>query len=118
MLQLRIHGLQEVLTARLHCCPEQHCRLIDPLLARQYRRQIVLRAEISGFCRAPIWDEASANTKKLLEATASKLADKGAAVVDIAFAAQFNDILDDHGALSAWESTRKYADERLRHPGN
>ena len=70
-----------------------------------------------GFCRTPIWDEASADTKKLLEATASKLADKGAAMVDAAFAPAYNDILDDHGAISAWESARNYADERLRNPG-
>jgi Asp-tRNA(Asn)/Glu-tRNA(Gln) amidotransferase A subunit family amidase len=69
-----------------------------------------------GFCRTPIWNEASDDTKKLLEATASKLSDKGAAVVDIAFAPAFNDILDDHGAVSGWESARNYADERLRNP--
>jgi amidase len=69
-----------------------------------------------GICRTPIWDEASGDTKKLLEATASKLADKGAAVVDVAFAPAFNDILDDHGAISGWESARNYADERLRNP--
>ena len=69
-----------------------------------------------GLCRTPIWDEASTDTKKLLEATAGKLADKGAAVVDVAFAPAFNDILDDHGAISGWESARNYADERLREP--
>jgi Asp-tRNA(Asn)/Glu-tRNA(Gln) amidotransferase A subunit family amidase len=69
-----------------------------------------------GLCRTPIWNEASADTKKLLEATAGKLADKGAAVIDVAFAPTFNDILDDHGAISGWESARNYADERLRNP--
>lgn len=69
-----------------------------------------------GFCRTPIWDEASADTRKLLETTVAKLADKGAAVVDVAFAPAFADILDDHGAISGWESARNYADERLRNP--
>jgi amidase len=69
-----------------------------------------------GFCRTPIWHEASADTKALLERTASKLADKGASVVDIAFASPFTDILDDHGAIMGWESVRNYADERLRNP--
>ena len=70
-----------------------------------------------GFCRTPIWDEASSDTRKLLEAAANKLADKGAAMVDVAFAPAFADILDDHGAISGWESARNYADERLRNPG-
>ena len=69
-----------------------------------------------GLCRTPIWDEASGDTRKLLEAAAGKLADKGAAVVDVAFAPAFADILDDHGAISGWESARNYADERLRNP--
>ena len=69
-----------------------------------------------GFCRTPIWDDASGDTRQLLEAAAGKLADKGAAVVDVAFAPAFNDILDDHGAISGWESARNYADERLRNP--
>jgi amidase len=69
-----------------------------------------------GFCRTPIWDEASVDTRKLLEWAASRLSDKGAAIVDVAFAPAYADILDDHGAISAWESTRNYADERLRNP--
>ncbi len=35
---------------------------------------------------------------------------------DIAFGKAFNDILDDHGAITGWESLRNYADERLRNP--
>jgi Asp-tRNA(Asn)/Glu-tRNA(Gln) amidotransferase A subunit family amidase len=69
-----------------------------------------------GFCRTPIWNEASADTQALLEKTATTLADKGASLVDVAFAREFNDILDDHGAISGWESARNYADERLRNP--
>jgi amidase len=69
-----------------------------------------------GFCRTPIWDEASPDTKALLEKTVSKLADKGASVVDVAFAAPFAAILDDHGAITNYEGTRNYADERLRNP--
>ncbi|MBN9088361.1 MAG: amidase [Reyranella sp.] len=65
-----------------------------------------------GFCRTPIWDESEADTKDLLEKTARKLGAK-----DVAFAPAFEDILDDHGAITGWESMRNYADERLRNPG-
>jgi Asp-tRNA(Asn)/Glu-tRNA(Gln) amidotransferase A subunit family amidase len=64
-----------------------------------------------GFFRTPIWDEAESDTKALLEKVAAKLGAK-----DVAFAPQFNDILDDHGAITGWESLRNYADERLRNP--
>jgi Asp-tRNA(Asn)/Glu-tRNA(Gln) amidotransferase A subunit family amidase len=67
-----------------------------------------------GFCRTPIWDEAEDDTKALLEATATKLAAKGASVFDVAFGPAFNDILDDHGAITGFESFRNYADERVR----
>jgi amidase len=70
-----------------------------------------------GFCRTPIWGDAAPDTKKLLETTASTLADKGASLIDVAFAAPFADILDDHAAISGWEAARNYADERLRNPG-
>jgi amidase len=64
-----------------------------------------------GFCRTPIWDEAEPDTKALLEKVAAKLGAK-----DVAFAPQFEDILDDHAAITGWESSRNYADERLRNP--
>jgi Asp-tRNA(Asn)/Glu-tRNA(Gln) amidotransferase A subunit family amidase len=69
-----------------------------------------------GFCRTPIWDEATPDTKALLQRTARQLAAKGACVSDVAFASSFADILDDHGAITGWESVRNYADERLRNP--
>ncbi|MBV8412969.1 MAG: amidase [Alphaproteobacteria bacterium] len=62
-----------------------------------------------GFCRTPVWDDASDDTKALLERTASKLG-----AVEVAFAAPFKNILDDHGAIMGWECVRNYADERLR----
>jgi amidase len=64
-----------------------------------------------GFCRTPVWDDASADTKVLLERVASKLG-----AVDVAFAAPFKTILDDHSAIMGWECVRNYADERLRNP--
>jgi Asp-tRNA(Asn)/Glu-tRNA(Gln) amidotransferase A subunit family amidase len=70
-----------------------------------------------GFCRTPIWDEASADTQANLEKAASVLSAAGASVVDISFGAAFKDILDDHGAITGFESFRNYADERLRNPG-
>ena len=48
----------------------------------------------------------------MLEKVAAKLGAK-----DVAFAPEFKDILDDHGAITGWESLRNYADERLRNPG-
>jgi amidase len=69
-----------------------------------------------GFFRTPIWADAEPDTKALLEKAASTLAAKGAIVVEVAFGPAFNDILDDHGAVSGWESVRNYADERLRNP--
>jgi Asp-tRNA(Asn)/Glu-tRNA(Gln) amidotransferase A subunit family amidase len=69
-----------------------------------------------GFCRTPIWDEAEPDTKALLEATAARLAAKGASVVDLGFAPEFADILDDHAAITGFESVRNYVDERLRNP--
>jgi Asp-tRNA(Asn)/Glu-tRNA(Gln) amidotransferase A subunit family amidase len=64
-----------------------------------------------GFCRTPVWDDASDETRTLLERTASKLG-----AVDAAFAAPFADILEDHVAIMGFESVRNYADERLRNP--
>lgn len=69
-----------------------------------------------GLCRSPVWDKAEPETKKLIEATATRLADKGATVVDVAFASKFADIIDDHAAITGFESVRNYADERLRNP--
>ena len=64
-----------------------------------------------GFLRTPIWDEAEPDTKALLEDVAKKLGAK-----DVSFTPAFKDILDDHAAITGWESLRNYADERLRNP--
>ena len=76
-----------------------------------------VRAPRIGFLRTPVWDEAEPDTKALLEATATKLAAEGASVFDMAFGPAFNDILDDHSAITGWESFRNYADERVRNAG-
>jgi Asp-tRNA(Asn)/Glu-tRNA(Gln) amidotransferase A subunit family amidase len=70
-----------------------------------------------GLCGTPIWKSASPDTQALLEQTARDLEAKGASVVDIEFGPAFNDILDDHAAITGFESFRNYADERLRNPG-
>jgi amidase len=75
-----------------------------------------LSAPRIGFCRTPVWDDASPDTQALLLKTARDLAARGATVVDMAFAAAFKDILDDHAAITGFESFRNYADERLRNP--
>jgi Asp-tRNA(Asn)/Glu-tRNA(Gln) amidotransferase A subunit family amidase len=64
-----------------------------------------------GFCRTPIWDHAEPDTQALLEQVAAKLG-----ATDVAFTPEFTDILEDHVAISGWESARNYADERLRNP--
>jgi amidase len=64
-----------------------------------------------GFCRTPIWDHAEPDTQVLLERVAAKLG-----ATEVAFAPEFKDILEDHVAISGWESVRNYADERLRNP--
>ena len=69
-----------------------------------------------GICRSPVWDKAEPETKTLIEETATRLSDKGASVIDVAFAAPFADIIDDHAAITGFESVRNYADERLRNP--
>jgi amidase len=69
-----------------------------------------------GVCRSPVWDKAEPETKALIEETAIRLADKGASVIDVAFAAPFAGIIDDHAAITGFESVRNYADERLRNP--
>ncbi len=69
-----------------------------------------------GFCRSPVWDKAESDTVALLERAATLLSSKGASIVDVAFAPAFKDIIDDHAAITGWESVRNYADERLRNP--
>ena len=69
-----------------------------------------------GFCRSPVWDKAQPDTVALLERTATVLSSKGASIVDVAFAPAYDDIIDDHAAITGWESVRNYADERLRNP--
>jgi Asp-tRNA(Asn)/Glu-tRNA(Gln) amidotransferase A subunit family amidase len=75
-----------------------------------------LSAPRIGFCRTPIWGDASPDTQALLAKTAKDLAGKGAGVVDVEFGPAFKDILDDHAAITGFESFRNYADERLRNP--
>jgi Asp-tRNA(Asn)/Glu-tRNA(Gln) amidotransferase A subunit family amidase len=69
-----------------------------------------------GFCRSPVWDKAEPDTVALLERTATALSSKGASIVDVAFAPDYKNIIDDHAAITGWESVRNYADERLRNP--
>jgi amidase len=69
-----------------------------------------------GVCRSPVWDKAEPETKALIDNTATLLSDKGASVVDVSFAPQFADIIEDHAAITGFESVRNYADERLRNP--
>ncbi|NDH61950.1 MAG: amidase [Alphaproteobacteria bacterium] len=69
-----------------------------------------------GFCRSPVWDKALPDTVALLERTATVLSSRGASIVDVAFAPAYDDIIDDHAAVTGWESVRNYADERLRNP--
>ncbi|MDI1284170.1 MAG: amidase [Reyranella sp.] len=69
-----------------------------------------------GFCRSPVWDKALPDTVALLDRAATVLSSKGASIVDVSFAPEYRDIIDDHAAITGWESVRNYADERLRNP--
>ena len=70
-----------------------------------------------GLCGTPIWNDGLARHAGAAGKTARDLEAKGAKVVDIEFGPAFNDILDDHAAITGFESFRNYADERLRNPG-
>jgi amidase len=62
-----------------------------------------------GFCRTPAWDHADADTRALLERTASELAAAGAMVRDVAVTPA--DILDHHRRIFEFEAARNYAYE-------
>ena len=69
-------------------------QLIDQAL----KRNGLARPRI-GVCRSPVWDKAEPETKALIEETATRLSDKGASVVDVAFAAA--GVGDDEFAVGA-----------------
>jgi amidase len=68
-----------------------------------------------GVCRTPAWEQAEPATRALIERTAARLADAGAAVRDLAFAPPFAAILETHGRIMAFEAARNYAYELEEH---
>ena len=68
-----------------------------------------------GVCRTPGWDGADAATQGLIERTASALAKAGAAVSNVAFAAEIADIGAHHRRIFNYEAARNYAYEYDNH---
>jgi Asp-tRNA(Asn)/Glu-tRNA(Gln) amidotransferase A subunit family amidase len=68
-----------------------------------------------GLCRTPVWDEAEPATQALIEATAARLSGAGAPVSDVAFPAQFADIVGHQRRVFYYEAARNYAYEYDMH---
>jgi Asp-tRNA(Asn)/Glu-tRNA(Gln) amidotransferase A subunit family amidase len=66
-----------------------------------------------GFCRTPLWDDAEADTKDLLQRTAVRLSAAGAFVKDTAPVPA--DVPDQHHRIFAFEAARNYAYEYETH---
>ena len=68
-----------------------------------------------GFCRTPLWNEATADTHKQIENAAERLAGAGAAVEEVELGAAFADSLRLHGRLMAFEGRNLLAHDRVHH---
>ena len=68
-----------------------------------------------GFCRTHIWDQCEAETQRLLETCASRLAQAGATVTDVTLPAEFSRIEDAHRWISSFEFARNRAWEIDHH---
>jgi amidase len=68
-----------------------------------------------GFCRTPMWDQCEPGTQRLLETCASKLAQIGATVSDVALPEDFSRIEDAHRWISSFEFARNRAWEIDHH---
>ena len=68
-----------------------------------------------GVCRTPAWERADAATQSLIESTAADLSAAGARVSEIAFAPEFENILEHHRRIFNFEAARNYAYEYEQH---
>src|SRR5690242_2528819 len=64
-----------------------------------------------GICRTPAWERAEPAMQALIEDSASRLANAGAQVAEVAFAAPFATILEHHRRIFNFEAARNYAYE-------
>jgi Asp-tRNA(Asn)/Glu-tRNA(Gln) amidotransferase A subunit family amidase len=93
------------------------CRSLDDVSLMRAALQVQPRRPVDrspsapriGFCRTPSWEHASADTRALLERTASRLAAAGATVRDVAPVP--GDFLDHQHRIFAFEAARNYAYE-------
>jgi Asp-tRNA(Asn)/Glu-tRNA(Gln) amidotransferase A subunit family amidase len=68
-----------------------------------------------GVCRTPAWGKADAATQALIDGTAARLAGAGAAMHEIAFAAEFATIHEHHRRIFNYEAAHNYAYEYEEH---
>ena len=68
-----------------------------------------------GLCRTPAWERAEPATQALIERTARRLAEAGARMTEVEFAAPFAGILEHHRRIFNFEAARNYAYEYEQH---
>lgn len=68
-----------------------------------------------GVCRTPQWPHAEPATRNALEGAASRLADAGASVEDIALPPEFDGLVEAQTNILAFEGARSFRDELIRH---
>ena len=68
-----------------------------------------------ALCRTPVWQEADHAAKTVLEKTASRLSEAGAAMRDLDLAQSFADVFEAHTVVMEYEMARHLATERQDH---
>jgi Asp-tRNA(Asn)/Glu-tRNA(Gln) amidotransferase A subunit family amidase len=111
-IKMQCHNLD---TLGLICRGLDDVSLLRAALLAQPRRPVDRGAAAPriGFCRTPLWDEASPDTQALLERTALRLSSAGARVTETAPVPA--DILERHHRIFAFEAARNYAWEYETH---
>lgn len=69
-----------------------------------------------GFVRTPWWDQADAATHRALESAAEKLAAEGAEVSELELPSGFEDLVETHKLVMAFDAARARAYEYIYHP--
>ena len=64
-----------------------------------------------GLCRTPWWGRAEPSTRAAVKTTAERLADDGAPVVEVNLPSPFENLVDVHERIQAYETARSYAYE-------
>jgi amidase len=73
--------------------------------------QAEARAPRLGFCRAGHWHEMDAAARAEVERAVALLRECGAEIIEVATPGSYKSVLDDHGAIMAYEVARNYAFE-------